>query len=279
MATDVSADSSASAVVVHDLGYRYPKDERAVLADVQLTVPEGRHIALIGRSGCGKSTLLSIIAGLREPDTGAISVLGHDDPAGRLASCAIMPQGDSLLPWLNLLDNVAISLRNRGIRRPLARARAHGTLQQWGLSDWESARPAALSGGMRQRAALARALLADKPILLADEPLGALDAITRAEIQQWLRRTIIRSSATLIMVTHDVDEALLLSREVVLLAGVAPGEPATAAASWPGWFDDERPRELLLGDPAFAKARQEILQSFADPGGTGPRDAIPGADR
>lgn len=263
MTMDAPADSSGPAIVVHDVGYRYPKDERAVLGRVQLTVSEGRHIALIGRSGCGKSTLLSIIAGLREPDAGTVSVLGRDDPAGRLASCAIMPQGDSLLPWLNLLDNVAISLRNRGIKRPLARDRAHATLQQWGLSDWESSRPAALSGGMRQRAALARALLADKPILLADEPLGALDAITRAEIQQWLRETMIRTKATMIMVTHDVDEALLLSDRVVLLAGTQPGEPASAIASWPGWFADDRPRDRLLGDPEFARARQEILGSFA----------------
>ncbi len=267
MAIDALAESSA--VTITDLDYRYPEDERGVLGGVRLSVPVGRHLALIGRSGCGKSTLLSLIAGLRQPDAGTVCVLGRGDPADRLASCAIMPQGDSLLPWLNLLDNVAISLRNRGVKRPRARARAHATLQNWGLSDWESARPAALSGGMRQRAALARALLADKPILLADEPLGALDAITRAEIQQWLRRTIISSKTTLIMVTHDVDEALLLSHEVVLLAEAEPGQPATTRASWPGWFDDQRPRELLLGDPAFAEVRQEILQSFAASAGTG----------
>ncbi len=238
MAIDALAESSA--VTITDLDYRYPEDERGVLGGVRLSVPVGRHLALIGRSGCGKSTLLSLIAGLRQPDAGTICVLGRGDPADRLASCAIMPQGDSLLPWLNLLDNVAISLRNRGVKRPRA----------------------------RQRAALARALLADKPILLADEPLGALDAITRAEIQQWLRRTIISSKTTLLMVTHDVDEALLLSHKVVLLAEPEPGQPATTRASWPGWFDDQRPRELLLGDPAFAEIRQEILQSFAASAGT-----------
>jgi ABC-type nitrate/sulfonate/bicarbonate transport system ATPase subunit len=274
MAIDALAASSASAITITGLGYRYPKADRNVLGGLQLQVPVGQHVALIGRSGCGKSTLLSLIAGLHQPTTGAISVLGHDDPAGRLACCAIMPQGDSLLPWLNLLDNVAIGLRNRGVQRQPARARAHATLNQWGLADWEQERPAALSGGMRQRAALARALLADKPILLADEPLGALDAITRAEIQQWLRATIIGSSATLIMVTHDVDEALLLSHRVVLLAEPAPGQPVSTAASWPGWFADDRPRELLLGDPAFATVRRQILQSFAD-SGSGPNPGAP----
>ncbi len=274
MAINASADPPTPAITIDDLGFRYPKAERGVLGGLRLQVPAGQHLALIGRSGCGKSTLLSLIAGLHEPTTGTLSVLGRDDPAGRLASCAIMPQGDSLLPWLNLLDNVAISLRNRGVTRPQARARAHATLHQWRLADWEQERPAALSGGMRQRAALARALLADKPILLADEPLGALDAITRAEVQQWLRATIIGSSATLIMVTHDVDEALLLSHRVVLLAEPAPGQPVSTAASWPGWFADDRPRELLLGDPAFATVRRQILQSFAD-SGSGPNPGAP----
>lgn len=274
MAINASADPPTPVITIDDLGFRYPKAERGVLGGLRLQVPAGQHLALIGRSGCGKSTLLSLIAGLHEPTTGTLSVLGRDDPAGRLASCAIMPQGDSLLPWLNLLDNVAISLRNRGVTRPQARARAHATLHQWGLADWEQERPAALSGGMRQRAALARALLADKPILLADEPLGALDAITRAEVQQWLRATIIGSSATLIMVTHDVDEALLLSHRVVLLAEPAPGQPVSTAASWPGWFADDRPRELLLGDPAFATVRRQILQSFAD-SGSGPNPGAP----
>lgn len=127
---------------------------------------------------------------------------------------------------------------------------------------------------MRQRAALARALLADKPILLADEPLGALDAITRAEIQQWLRATIIGSSATLIMVTHDVDEALLLSHRVVLLAEPAPGQPVSTAASWPSWLPTTRPVNSCSRTRPSPRSRRQILQSFAD-SGSGPNPGTP----
>ena len=245
------------------LGHTYPGALRPVLADLNLSVPVGEHIAVVGRSGCGKSTLLSVIAGLVEPTTGTAAVLDDRRPARRLESCALMPQGDSLLPWLSLLDNVAISLRNQRVRRRVARSEAQRMLDRVGLGAWSDARPSALSAGMRQRAALARALLARKPVLLADEPLGALDAITRAEVQQWLRDTITHTSATLVMVTHDVDEALLLAERVVLLARDEAGGPARVVRTWPGWFGDDRPREVLLGDEDFATARREVLQALA----------------
>ncbi|MBC7269102.1 MAG: ATP-binding cassette domain-containing protein, partial [Streptomyces sp.] len=179
-----------TAVALDGLGHTYPGALRPVLADLNLSVPVGEHIAVVGRSGCGKSTLLSVIAGLVEPTTGTAAVLDERRPARRLESCALMPQGDSLLPWLSLLDNVAISLRNQRVRRRVARSEAQRMLDRVGLGAWSDARPSALSAGMRQRAALTRALLARKPVLLADEPLGALNAITRAEVQQWLRDTI-----------------------------------------------------------------------------------------
>lgn len=252
-----------TAVALDGLGHTYPGALRPVLADLNLSVPVGEHIAVVGRSGCGKSTLLSVIAGLVEPTTGTAAVLDERRPARRLESCALMPQGDSLLPWLSLLDNVAISLRNQRVRRRVARSEAQRMLDRVGLGAWSDARPSALSAGMRQRAALARALLARKPVLLADEPLGALDAITRAEVQQWLRDTITHTSATLVMVTHDVDEALLLAERVVLLARDEAGGPARVVSTWPGWFGDDRPREVLLGDEDFATARREVLQALA----------------
>lgn len=252
-----------TAVALNGLGHTYPGALRPVLADLNLSVPVGEHIAVVGRSGCGKSTLLSVIAGLVEPTTGTAAVLDDRRPARRLESCALMPQGDSLLPWLSLLDNVAISLRNQRVRRRVARSEAQRMLDRVGLGAWSDARPSALSAGMRQRAALTRALLARKPVLLADEPLGALDAITRAEVQQWLRDTITHTSATLVMVTHDVDEALLLAERVVLLARHEPDAPARVVSTWPGWFGDDRPREVLLGDEDFATARREVLQALA----------------
>lgn len=252
-----------TAVALNGLGHTYPGALRPVLADLNLSVPVGEHIAVVGRSGCGKSTLLSVIAGLVEPTTGTAAVLDERRPARRLESCALMPQGDSLLPWLSLLDNVAISLRNQRVRRRVARSEAQLMLDRVGLGAWSDARPSALSAGMRQRAALTRALLARKPVLLADEPLGALDAITRAEVQQWLRDTITHTSATLVMVTHDVDEALLLAERVVLLARDEADAPARVVRTWPGWFGDDRPREVLLGDEEFATARREVLRALA----------------
>ncbi|OAV76545.1 ABC transporter ATP-binding protein [Dietzia sp. 111N12-1] len=250
-------------MALNGLGHTYPGALRPVLADLNLSVPVGEHIAVVGRSGCGKSTLLSVIAGLVEPTTGTAAVLDDRRPARRLESCALMPQGDSLLPWLSLLDNVAISLRNQRVRRRVARSEAQRMLDRVGLGAWSDARPSALSAGMRQRAALARALLARKPVLLADEPLGALDAITRAEVQQWLRDTITHTSATLVMVTHDVDEALLLAERVVLLARDEAHAPARVVRTWSGWFSDDRPREVLLGDEDFATVRREVLQALA----------------
>ena len=293
-----SAASCSPAVELSSLGYAYPGTRHPVVADLDLTVPAGGHLAVVGRSGCGKSTLLSLIAGLEEPTTGTAAVLGDHRPDQRLASCALMPQGDSLLPWLSVLDNVAISLRNQGVNRRDARAAARGMLARVGLAEWARARPAALSGGMRQRAALARALLARKPVLLADEPLASLDAITRAEVQQWLRTSItdttdtagpiahvVTSAAattpttpttptTLVMVTHDVDEALLLAERVVLLARPEPASPARITATWPGWFGDARPREDLVGDPDFAATRQSILRALAHPGITPPNGEV-----
>jgi len=276
-----SSAFGSPAVDLRALGYAYPGTRHRVVADLDLTVPAGGHLAVVGRSGCGKSTLLSLIAGLEEPATGTAAVLGDRRPEQRLASCALMPQGDSLLPWLSVLDNVAISLRNQGASRRDARAAAHAMLDRVGLAAWARARPAALSGGMRQRAALARALLARKPVLLADEPLAALDAITRAEVQQWLRTSIAATTATtgpsaiattpttpttLVTVTHDVDEALLLAERVVLLARPEPAAPARITATWSGWFGDDRPREDLVGDPDFAATRQSILRALAHPG-------------
>lgn len=172
------ARAGRPAIRIDDASYRYPHSSHPVLAHLSLTAAVGEHIALVGRSGCGKSTLLRLIAGLAEPVTGTIEVLGHRDPHDRLDGCAMMPQNDLLLPWLRLVDNVAIGLRNKGVARREARTRALAVLDQWGLAEWSRSRPDKLSGGMRQRAALARALLADKPVLLADEPLGSLDAIT-----------------------------------------------------------------------------------------------------
>jgi len=178
------------------------------LRGVSLNVAEGEIVALVGPSGCGKSTLLELVCGLQRPDAGSVQA----------GEAALMPQRDALLPWLSALDNAALALRVAGVVRSRARALAHAHFTAFGLEGFEGARPAALSGGMRQRVAFLRTLLAGRPILCLDEPFGALDALTRLQMQRWLAAALEREPRTVLLVTHDVEEAVLLADRVVLLS-------------------------------------------------------------
>jgi ABC-type nitrate/sulfonate/bicarbonate transport system ATPase subunit len=191
---------------------------RPVLDGLELRIPAGGRMGIVGRSGSGKSTLLSLVAGLDEQDAGIVSVSGSQSAHGRLSHCALMPQRDCLLPWRTALDNACLALENRGMPRGEARREAAPLFARFGLAGSEQLRPARLSGGMRQRVAFLRTLLAAKDVLLLDEPFGALDAITRAELQVWLGDALGGSSQTVLLVTHDVEEALLLCDSVVVLA-------------------------------------------------------------
>ena len=146
--------------------------ELEVIERVDLRVQPGEVLGVVGPSGCGKSTLLELISGLREPTAGEISVHGEVDSAARLQSCAYMPQRDLLLPWLSAIDNAALALRNRGASRSASRREAHPLFERFGLAGFERTRPAELSGGMRQRIAFLRTLLAGKPVLLLDRFRG-----------------------------------------------------------------------------------------------------------
>jgi ABC-type nitrate/sulfonate/bicarbonate transport system ATPase subunit len=178
------------------------------LAEVSLRAGAGELVAVVGPSGCGKTTLLELICGLQQPDTGSV----------RSAPAALMPQHDLLLPWLSAVDNAALALRIARRPRAQARARARGMFAELGLGGFEAARPYELSGGMRQRVAFVRTLLSGKPVLCLDEPFGALDAITRAEMQGWLARALQREPRTVVLVTHDVEEAVLLADRVVVFS-------------------------------------------------------------
>jgi ABC-type nitrate/sulfonate/bicarbonate transport system ATPase subunit len=216
---------------------------RRVLDGLSLTVPEHGRVGIVGRSGAGKSTLLSLVAGLDAPDAGSISV--------GLPDCALMPQRDCLLPWRTALDNACLALENRGVSRAEARRVALPLFARLGLAGAEELLPSKLSGGMRQRVAFARTLLADKRVLLLDEPFGALDAITRSELQEWLADALEDEPRTVLLVTHDVEEALLLCDRVLVLAG---GQFAAD-------FEVDVPR--VRTDVAFVELRERALEAIA----------------
>jgi len=175
-------------------------------------------LAVVGPSGCGKSTLLELIAGLQEPDEGTVSVAGATRAAERRAACAYMPQRDLLLPWRDALSNAALALECEGVRRAEARRRAEPLFERFGLAEFERARPAELSGGMRQRVAFLRTLLPGRPVLLLDEPFGALDSITRSSMQEWLADALAADPRTVLLVTHDVEEAARLAHRVLVMS-------------------------------------------------------------
>jgi NitT/TauT family transport system ATP-binding protein len=182
--------------------------ELTALEDLSLTVESGEVVAIVGPSGCGKSTLLELLAGLQEPDAGTVDA----EPA------AYMPQRDLLLPWRTALANAALALECAGLRKADARREAHPLFERFGLRGFERARPHELSGGMRQRVALARTFLAGRPLVLLDEPFASLDQITRGSLQEWLAGALRDEPRTVVLVTHDVQEALYLADRVAIMS-------------------------------------------------------------
>jgi ABC-type nitrate/sulfonate/bicarbonate transport system ATPase subunit len=216
------------------------------LAGVSLEVAGGEIVAVVGPSGCGKTTLLELVCGLQAPDAGTV----------RAAPAVLMPQRDLLLPWLSAIDNAALALRVAGLGRTQARERAHPLFAAFGLEGFERARPHELSGGMRQRVAFLRTLLSGKPVLCLDEPFGALDALTRREMQEWLQGALGREPRTVLLVTHDVEEAALLADRIVVLSP----RPGRVVAEIPVAL--ERPRTATDADLLAVRERAlEALQA------------------
>jgi ABC-type nitrate/sulfonate/bicarbonate transport system ATPase subunit len=191
------------------------------LAPVSFSVPAGRFVSLIGPSGCGKSTLFNVIAGLLKPSEGRVLIDG-EDVTGYIGRVGYMLQKDLLLPWRTVLDNVVLGMEIQGVPAKVSRARAMPYLQRYGLGGFEGRYPRALSGGMRQRAALLRTLLIESDVILLDEPFGALDAQTRQRMQEWLLQIWEDFGKTVVFVTHDIDEAIFLSDEIFVM-GTRPG--------------------------------------------------------
>jgi ABC-type nitrate/sulfonate/bicarbonate transport system ATPase subunit len=260
---DLERNSSSRGTAGSELclrGVSHSYGDLATLTGIDLEVDAGGVVGLVGPSGCGKSTLLELICGLREPSAGSIAIASSADAQDRLARCAYMPQRDLLLPWYSAIDNAALALRNQGMRRQPARAAARDLFERFGLGGFESARPAELSGGMRQRVAFLRTLIAGKPTLALDEPFAALDAITRAEMQEWLAAALRSDPRTVVLVTHDVEEALYLCDRVAVLSA----RPARIVAELGVPVRRAEDRDAAVTDPAFVAAREEALRALRD---------------
>ena len=189
------------------------------LDEVSLGVRDGEFVSIVGPSGCGKSTLFNVIVGIEVPSAGSIVVQGRQDPQQRRLLAGYMFQKDLLLPWRSVVENAALGLEvSQACSKREARRRAQELLPRFGLAGFEAHHPAALSGGMRQRVALLRTLLLQRPLLLLDEPFASLDALTRRELQIWLRDTWRSGSRAAVLVTHDVREALYLSDRVCVMS-------------------------------------------------------------
>jgi len=230
---------------------RYPNGHVA-LDGIQIEVPEGRLTAVIGGSGCGKSTLLRLVAGLEHPTEGTVRV-GDRPVTGPSTDVGVVFQEPRLMPWLTVAANVAFGIGH--LPAGEAQKLTEATLERVGLAEFAGALPKQLSGGMAQRAALARALVTSPEVLLLDEPFSALDALTRADLQQHLLDLWEADRQTVLLVTHDIDEALRLADEIVVLCG-QPGRIADVVA-----VAEQRPRDL--GAPGLVQTRHRVLSALS----------------
>jgi NitT/TauT family transport system ATP-binding protein len=245
-------------VELHGAGKAFHRGKRTIVAleAVDLMVTEGEFLSIVGPSGCGKSTLLRMVAGLHLPTTGEVRVAGKR-VAGAQTALGIVFQNPVLLDWHTALDNVLMQVELRGMDPRSHRERAVALLQQMGLGDFIDRYPHELSGGMRQRVAIARALIHDAPLLLMDEPFGALDALTREQMRLDLEALWLATRQTVIFITHSIDEAVLLADRVVVMSP-HPGRIERSmdiALARPRGFDARR-------DPEFVRASEAITDIF-----------------
>lgn len=237
--------------------YRTAGDDLTAIDDVSFTVGEGEFVAIVGPSGCGKSTLLRLVAGLRAASSGTITVAGT--PVTSPLRIGMVFQAPALLPWRTTLDNVLLAVDLAGLRRKAYRERAQALLELVGLAEFSKRRPSELSGGMQQRVALCRALLCDPPLLLMDEPFGALDAMTRDEMNFELLRiwTASAEKKTVLFVTHSIPEAVFLADRICVMTA-RPGEIQEIVAS-----TLQRPRTLAMrGSADFGQQVVHIYQQL-----------------
>jgi ABC-type nitrate/sulfonate/bicarbonate transport system ATPase subunit len=246
---------------VAGLQLTWPGAARPVFEGLNLEVAAGSFVSIVGPSGCGKSTLLRVLAGLVEPSAGRARI-GDAEVIGQPGSCAWMPQRDALLPWRRVIDNAVLGAELAGLDRQVATERARALLERFGLAAVADAWPHELSGGMRQRVAVLRAVLTPAPVLALDEPFGALDALTRRQLQGWVGEVLGAGDPavgrpTVILVTHDVEEAVLLADRVVVLSD-APARIVDDVA-----VELERPRDpATVLDASFVALRGQVLRGL-----------------
>jgi ABC-type nitrate/sulfonate/bicarbonate transport system ATPase subunit len=234
----------------------FAKGERRVVAlqDIDLTVAEREFVAILGPSGCGKSTLLNMVAGFDQPTRGSVKVAG-EEIAAPAPSRGVVFQEPALFPWLSVMDNVVFGPKTLGQPAASYRARAAQIIEQIGLSGFEASYPAELSGGMRQRVGIARVLILEPKVLLMDEPFGSLDAQTRTLMQELLLALWERHQQTVLFVTHDIEEAVLLADRVCVMTARPGRIKKSIAVRMP------RPRSIeSTTSPEFNALRREVLE-------------------
>ena len=245
--------------------------EISALGRIDLSVRDGEFITVIGPSGCGKSTLFNILVGLIQPDPGGEMYLNDEKlgPNSLLGKIAFMPQRDMLLPWRTVLDNAILGVEVAGMSRRQARQRAMEVIGEFGLAGFDSHYPHQLSGGMRQRVALMRTFLFERDLMLLDEPFGALDALTRSMMQQWLLKVWEHFRRTVLFITHDIEEAILLADRVIVISA----RPGTIKLDLRVDLERPRPRSIVTGSEFIALKRQlleaveeESMKAFASQG-------------
>ena len=253
----------APRVALEQVTSRYDEGGRRLTAleGLTLTVMPAEFVSIVGPSGSGKSTLLDLVAGLLTPDAGHVLMDGHPTTAAdRLGQSAYMRQRDLLVPWRTALGNAALGLEATGVPRRAAETAAVEQLPRYGLDGFATAYPNQLSGGMRQRCAVLRTLLPQRDLVLLDEPLGALDSLTRAELQLWLAEALALQQCTVLFVTHDVEEAIMLGDRIVVLSP----RPGRVCLDITVSLPRPRQRELLFA-PDFLKIRREVLGALGIP--------------
>lgn len=240
------------------LSYTKGRSVRPIIQDFSLSLEQGEINVLLGSSGCGKSTILNILAGFKAPDAGIVS-LDHQQLTSPSAERAVVFQDHALMPWLNAIDNVAIGLRINGVNKQERRQQALHYLQLVGLADYASHAVRELSGGQCQRLGLARVLAIKPRFILLDEPFGALDALTREKMQQLLLRIWKETGVGILLITHSVDEGLLLASNLLVLKGPPLGVIARFNPEFSRRFHNGESVRTLKAEHSFSQQRQQIL--------------------